>query len=234
MSRLLWLTMMLAAPVFGARSACGQTPWYEGFEGPETSWRAAGGDAPFQVIKHQRIQGEAFTGDGCEILAISGTGGTSVYFGHDTGRPRVIAELSPTVRVKADRAGLQMLAQIVLPRTKDPRTGRPISTLVRGSSYTTVGRWQQLRIDDVPQRLLRQTRILRTQVGADIDPREAYVERVLLNIYGGPGVTRVWIDDLDIGGYVGAQSGTSGWSAADPGESSLAHGARPGGEPPIA
>ena len=44
---------------------------------------------------------------------------------------------------------------------------------------------------------------MRSQLGTDIDGREAYIQRVLLNVYGGPGVTNVWIDDLEIAGYVG-------------------------------
>jgi len=44
---------------------------------------------------------------------------------------------------------------------------------------------------------------LHSQLGPNVDGREAYVDTVLLNIYGGPGVTNVWIDDLDVAGYVG-------------------------------
>ena len=211
---------MLAALVVGGESARAQTPWYEGFEGPETSWHAAGGDAQFQIMAHRRVREGALTGDGCEHVAISGSGGTHFYLSHDVGRPRVIDELLPTVQVRSDRAGLQILARIVLARTKDPKTGLPASTLVRGSSYTTVGRWQQLRIDDVPERLAQQTRALRAELGPSVDPREAYVDRVLLNVYGGPGVTNVWIDDLDISGHVGLQPGMADWSAADSGPSS--------------
>lgn len=231
---------VLAAVLVGGDVATGQTPWYEGFEGPETSWQPAGGDGQFQILAHRRVREGALTGDGCEHVALSGTGGTHCYLSHDVGRPRVIDELLPTVQVRSDRTGLQILARIVLARTKDPQTGRPISTLVRGSSYTTVGRWQQLRIEDVPELLAQQTRILRAELGPDIDPREAYIDRILLNVYGGPGVTNVWIDDLDISGHVGPQPGMADFPsaghghvppngrAADSGRSS------PGGAPALA
>jgi len=215
---------VLTGVVATARSALGQTPWYEGFEGPETSWQAAGGDAQFQILTHRRVREGALTGDACEHVTISGAGGTHFYLRHDVGRPRVIDELLPTVQVRSDRAGLQILARIVLPRTKDPKTGLPLSTLVRGSTYTAVGRWQQLRIEDVPELLAQQIRILRAELGPDVDPREAYIDRILLNVYGGPGVTNVWIDDLDISGHVGPQPGMADWSAADPGRSSAGGG----------
>ncbi len=196
---------MLTALVVVATAARAQTPWYEGFEGPDPTWRAAGGDAQFRVLAHHRVQQEAFTGQGCEHLAISANTGTYVYFRHDVGWPWVIDELLPTVRVKSDRQGLQLLARVVLPRTKDPQSGRPLTTLVHGSTYTAIGRWQQLRIEEVPQQLARRTRVLRAEFGPEVDPREAYVDAILLNVFGGPGVTHVWIDDLDIAGYVGAE-----------------------------
>ncbi len=192
-------------------SAHGQTAWYEGFEGPETTWRDAGGDARYRIQQHRRLPGEAHTGEGCERVSVAGNQGTYVYLSHEVGRPRVIDELMPTVWIKSDRPGLQILARVVLPRTEDPRSGRPVSTLILGSTYTKVGHWQQLRIDDVPRLLARQVRILRTQpqLGPGVDGREAYLDRILLNVYGGPGVTNVWIDDLDIAGFAGRQSGPS-------------------------
>jgi len=192
----------IATLLISGRGIYGQSAWYEGFESPEPTWRDAGGNARYRIQRHQRIQGEAHVGDGCEKVTILGNNGTYVHLSHDVGHPRVIEELLPTVWVKSDRPGLQFLAQVVLPRTEDPRTGQPMSTLLRGSSYTNVGRWQQLRIDDMPQLLARQVRILRSQSGPNVDALEAYLDRVVLNVYGGPGTTNVWIDDLDIAGYV--------------------------------
>ena len=37
---------------------------------------------------------------------------------------------------------------------------------------------------------------------AGVDDRGAYVDALLLNIYGGPGTTNVWIDDLAVAGHV--------------------------------
>ena len=206
---------MLIASVVAGGSTLGGTPWYEGFEGPQPSWRPERGDARFEIRTHRRVRDEAFTGNGSEQVVISGTGGTHVYFRHDVARPRVVDELLPTVEVKSDRAGPQILARVVLPRTEDPRTGRPVSALVEGSSYTAVGRWQQLRIDDFAERLAGEIRILRAELGRSVDPREAYLDCLLLNVYGGPGVTNVWIDDLDVSGYVGLQPGMADWSPAE-------------------
>ena len=121
---------------------------------------------------------------------------------HDIGRPWVIDELRPSIWICADRPGIQFFAEVTLPRTLDPRTAKPLTTNVFGTAYTTAGRWQQLEIVDFPRMVARQVRILRSQLAMNVDGREAYVSRVLLNIYGGPGVTNVWTDDLEVFGHV--------------------------------
>lgn len=203
-SSLTKLLLCLAAFCPGASAADpGQkSPWYEGFEGPEVSWRPAGGNAAFRVELHQRIRGEAHTGDGCERLRLIGGNGSEVFLAHEVGRPRVIDDLLPTVWVKADRPGIQLAARVVFPRSDDPQTHRHLSAVIYGSSYSTVGRWQQLRLEEIPRLLAREVRALRARFGPGVDAREAYVGELLLNVYGGPGTTNVWIDDLDIAGYV--------------------------------
>ncbi|GAG45518.1 unnamed protein product, partial [marine sediment metagenome] len=74
--------MFVTAPAARAKTA-----WYESFENPQPSWQVEGGDARFEVPVHDRVQGVACTGEGCERLRVSGSGGTHVYFRHDVGRP---------------------------------------------------------------------------------------------------------------------------------------------------
>ena len=172
------------------------------FEGPEPCLREAGGDARYKVDLHRRVAQGARSGRVCEQLRITGNNGTYVYFGRPITSARIINELSPAVWLKSDRAGLQVLVRAVLPRTTDPQTGKPLTTLLRGSDYRQVGIWQQLRVEGLPRLLERQVRVLRTQFGAQVDAREAYIDMLLINAYGGPGTTNVWVDDLEIGGVV--------------------------------
>ena len=62
--------------------------------------------------------------------------------------------------IKSDRPGLTLAARIVLPRTIDPRTGRALTTVLLGSGYSDVGRWQQLRVEGIPRLLNWQIRVL--------------------------------------------------------------------------
>ena len=172
------------------------------FESGDVTWRPSDADVQFRVESHQRITNDPHSGQASELLQISAGAGTYVYFTHDVGTARIVAELSPSVWVKSNRPGIQLLARVILPHTNDPRTGQPTVTLISGSSYTDVGSWQQLRIGDTPQLLSRQVHALRAQMGPQVDAREAYVDALLLNVYGGQGQTVVNIDDLQVDGVV--------------------------------
>ncbi len=195
--RIAVLVAIAGAPIASARSAP-----FDDFEGPQVSWQIGDADVGYQLLRHQRIAGEAHAGRGSELVQITGGAGTFVYITRNVGSARIVAELKPQVWVKADRPGIQLLARVVLPHTPDPRTGRPAAVLIRGTSYTSTGVWQMLQIADTPLLLTRQLRVLQTEMKSPIDGREAYIDQLLLNIYGGPGQTTVNIDDLDIPGIV--------------------------------
>ncbi len=193
----------------------------EEFEGPEPSWQDSGGDAQYKISSHERVSGIAHSGRGCEQVRLVGNNGTYVYLSHDVSPG---ADHQRTVAERLDQgrsAGLQILARVVIPRTKDPATGQPLTMLVSGSGYTQVGSWQQLRLDNLPQQFERQLRVLRAQHGPGVDGHEALIDRVVLNVYGGPGTTTVLIDDLEVNGFVGATSGSAAPAEQEPDEQRL-------------
>jgi hypothetical protein len=202
-------TTLAVAALLAALSAVGESraePWHEDFEGSQPSWREAGSDTQFRILDHRRLQGDAHAGSGSEWVRVQAEAGTYLYLAHDIGRPVVIDELAPSVWVKSDRPGIQIAARVVLPRTNDPRTGQPLSTVITGTVYNDVGRWQQLQVTDLPRLLTRQVHVLRMQFGPKVDQREACVDAVLLNVCNSPGTTNVWIDDLEVAGYVPRQN----------------------------
>ena len=176
--------------------------WSNPFETPQTSWKSAGADARYQITRQERTNTEKHSGNHSEQITLAAQGGTFVYVAHDVGHPRVISELKAQVWVKSNRSGLQLLAKVILPRVRDPRTGRPVVTLVPGTSYNRPGQWQPLVVEDLPNAVKRNARTLRLQLRNEVDTREAYVEQVYLNLFGGPGTTQVWIDDLQLVGHV--------------------------------
>ena len=176
--------------------------------GPELSWTVAGGDASIRIDVHEFNPRETEGQPACEHLRVNAGAGTHVYATHPIDRARVIDELTPRVWIRSDRSNLQILARVVLPRTLDPKTDEPVRVLVRGTYYTQVSQWQQLQVVGIPTLLARQVRVLRLQLGPEVDAREAFVDLVCLNIYGGNGTTNVWVARPHVDGFVEA-SGTS-------------------------
>jgi hypothetical protein len=179
----------------------------EGFEGPETSFQPAGGDAQHAVLTHARVREAPHDGHACEKIQINAGNGSSVYYRYAIHPAAVIRELSPTVWVRAERPGIAWLARVVLPRSTDPRTGEALTTLLHGAAYQRVGQWERLGFGDLTRLVERQVPGLHSELGVRIDIREAYVSELLLNVYGGPGVTTVWADDLEVGGLVDPSPG---------------------------
>jgi len=176
---------------------------YEPFETAEITWRLAEADCPVNLAAHRRSFQQQRSGQGSEFVHLRAGSGTKVYLSHDMPAGRIIDELSPAVWVKSDRPGIQLMIRVVLPQSPVGE-GEALKTLLRGDSYTDVGNWQQLRIGDLPKLLSREVAMLRTRFGSEVNSREAYADLVVLNVYGGSGDTRVWIDDLRVTGIARA------------------------------
>jgi hypothetical protein len=194
---------LLAGWIFTAAAATAEPVFIEQFEGPLPSWQMGPADTKPQVLAHQRVRSPVHSGSWSESLRIFGQGGSYAYAIYDIGRAQVIDELALSVWLRSDRPGLQLAARVVLPRTRDSDTGKPLTLRIYGDQYRDAGRWQQVFLDRVLQRVLRQTRIVQSGRSQWVDHREAYIDRVLINVYGGAGTTTVWIDDLEVEGFVG-------------------------------
>lgn len=178
------------------------------------------------MLQHTRTFNQAHGGQASEFVQFRAGSGTYIHFVHDIPPSRVIDELGISLWVKSNQSGLQLAARVVLPRTKDAATGKPHSMLIRGNSYAQAGTWQKLSIDRAAQLVARQIPMLRSQLGTDVSDREAYVDLVVLNTYGGAGLTELWVDDLEMTGQVAAN--VAGDRPEDP---QAASAAAPGGMP---
>jgi hypothetical protein len=217
--RLFALSLAASGWLFGLQASA-QSPWLESFESPTPSWKVAEADAPYRELRHERSSVKANTGGWSEHLRLTVGAGTTLLLAHDTPQFRVIDELSPSVYVLANRPGVQLKVRVVFPRAVDPVSGRPETVLLRGDATTQAGVWQQLKVADLRTELTREARLLRFRIGRDVDVREAYIDRVLLDVFSGQGETDVWIDDLAMRG--GVESG---------GIQPVAYNERPAGPP---
>lgn len=179
------------------QAAAAQETLDRGFEGTETSWQFAEAAAPYRVEAHRRTSENPHGGAGCEVVRFAAGNGGYIHLALDIPPARVISEFRPSVWVRANRPGVRLLGRVVFPRTADEK-GKPLVRLLAGTVYQQQGAWQQLRLDQLPKLVEQVVRPMRAQYGSHIDVHEAYVDRLVLNVYSGPGDTQVAIDDLEL------------------------------------
>ncbi|HXG10357.1 MAG TPA: hypothetical protein VNK04_11385 [Gemmataceae bacterium] len=183
-----------------------QQVYREGFE-RETVWVQGTADAAFRENRHRVTEDHAHGGQRSEHIQIEAQPGSFIHYHLDIGRAPVTDELNISVWIKANRPGAQLLARLVLPQERNPqRPDEPLTVVVRGDLYQLAGRWQRLELRRPVKLLKEQQQLLRVELKRDIAIDDAYIDRVLLNVYGGPGLNEIWIDDLEAGPVLEAPS----------------------------
>jgi len=217
--RIVEVALLLAACFVGQRVL--GTEYHDPFETPETAWQLMDRDCPsLRVLMHSRVYGGAHQGSGCEYIRIAGDLGTYVYYAVEVPAATVIDELSITLWVRSTRPGIQLLARVVLPNTRRSSDSQPVTTLLRGTAYQQVGQWQALQITEPLRQLRRQEPSLRFEHGPALNIRDAFVDAVVVNAYGGRGETELWLDDLHLTGIVSPKAEATKLGQAQP-QSSL-------------
>jgi len=178
-----------------------ETPQAYSEASEKVKWSAAQSDCHHRIALHRRmlIDDSRLAAD--QIVVQAGNG-TRLYFSRSVSAARVIDELEIRLPIKSDRRGLQLLARIVLPRTVDPDTGERITVLVGGDLYHQTNDWQTLDLREIPRLMNEKVRCLRSEMPFRIDSREAYVDLVAVNVFGGVGQTKVWLGDCEVDGFV--------------------------------
>ena len=170
------------------------------------SWDLAQADTAVKILDHARVRHPVHSGSWSEKFRVFCPGGSFAYAQTTIESAVVIDELTFSIWLRGDRPGLQLAARVVLPRSIDPKTGDALTLQIYGDSYRNVGRWQQVFLDRVMQKVRRQARVSQSGQPARIDVREAYVDRIMINLNGGPGETNVWIDDLTSQGFINGKT----------------------------
>ena len=102
------LLALLAAPAMAQ--------FHETFDSTIPSWQRRETDCTINQSKwNQRRSNDVAARNRFESLEFQNGAGTQILVSHDVPPSFVIPELFPSVRVKADRPGIRILARVVLP-----------------------------------------------------------------------------------------------------------------------
>jgi len=190
--------------------AVAQSIQRDSFDGRETQWAKGPANVPAVEEAHTLTNQHAHSLPTSEYIRIkadaNGELNPYVYYSYPTRAAPVADDMTLRVWVRASRPNVQLLARAVLPRERNPeKPGEPLTVLLRGEAYTVTGAfWQPLEIRRPVKLLKDEQQNLRTRLQHDVNISDAYIDRVILNLYTGTGATEVWIDDLEIGPVIEA------------------------------
>lgn len=158
-----------------------------------------------EVVQHVADPSQRRFGSSAERLVYRAAPGESAIFTirfHQN--VRVLDDCLIHCWAKCSRPGLVIAANVVLPRSLDPKTGQPRRLLVRRRPVRDVGSWQSLTLDGLSEAVAAQARVARAAIrdGSRIDEREAYVDQVMLLAPGGQGVGELIVDQLSVYGVL--------------------------------
>src|SRR5262249_22661816 len=106
------------------------------FEGPETAWVKGQSDATFRETAHRITDETSHSGVHSETIQFEAQPGTYIYYTYVTPQAPLREELNISLRLKANRKGMQLLARVVLPHERNPNNlEEPLTFLLPGDSY---------------------------------------------------------------------------------------------------
>lgn len=171
----------------------------DGFETEQPTWRREESDITARLLGHERSEQARHGGQRSERFAFASEGpGSSFFYSLPLPKIPLAEDLEVSLYARSNQPGVQLLVRLVLPGDTDPETGQPSFLLVQGTASDDADRWERLEIADLPRAAEAQARILRIKTGRKISLDGAYLERLVVNLYGGPGETEVFLDDLSI------------------------------------
>jgi hypothetical protein len=175
-----------------------------GFEGRQIYWLRGEDNVRAEEKEHKLSSDYAHLGSSSEFIQLVCPEGKNdpnyaTYY-YPTQPAPITDDLIASLHIKANRAGVQLQARVVLPKERNPQQiDEPMTLIVSGDKYKLTRRWQKMELSNPVKLLKDQQQRLRAQLRRDVDLTDAYIDRLILNLYAGPGQIDVYIDDLEIG-----------------------------------
>lgn len=177
-----------------------------GFE-TKVGWAKAGFDAPFEEIEHKIDDRDPHRGRSSEYIEIDAKPGQKIHYVYPVGKAPITEDLRAGLWLRSNRPGVKILARVVLPKERDPNNvDYLLTTYLEGDAYQQAGQWQPIELARPLNLAKNQQRLMNAaepKGGRSFDFTGAYIDALILNVYTGPGNTKIWIDDLEVGPVVG-------------------------------
>jgi len=201
-----WLTVVICSLSLLSQPLLAQTR--DDFEGGQPRWKLSDDDCEAK-LKRQEISPQIpHSGLTCEAIEMRMGQGTLAVLGYGIPESLVLEEFRPSVWVRSTQRGIHFGVRVVFRRVLHPVTGKPRTLWIWGDSYASLGTWQRLQVENLPQTLAQKVRALRSEFGSELAWDDVVVDQVGLNVYSESGRSILQIDDLEIVGNIDATAMT--------------------------
>jgi hypothetical protein len=203
-----FLTLAVLLIAGTAPAVCAARDHFDGFDGAKPSWTIVHDRSAARITKHARSIEHRREGQAAELFdAGVKVDATLLRLVYQLPAARVIEDMKLSLWFQSTQDGATLCARIVFPNQIDPTTGKTLSELVEGDSYTKVGQWQKLECNDIDHKvrqLLPQIRRRMQKAGeaGDIDVTGQYVDTAEIRIRSSRGASRFIVDALQFGPVV--------------------------------
>ncbi|MGE3315865.1 MAG: hypothetical protein AB7O26_12195 [Planctomycetaceae bacterium] len=209
MSRQFWLQVAMIASVLAmagvAGSPCAAAPEHlENFDGDQTICtvdETGGASVRSHRLDRQIRVGEGRSSEAIEFFSPRAGGTLSFYV--PLKPSRVYPELTAAVQIRSNRPGATVWLRVVFPNQKDPEKDMALTALIRGETYSTPGKWQQLRCMTTDKRIQEMLVNERARLrNPNLNHQDLYVDRIYVAVPVSAGPGEIFIDDLRFGPIV--------------------------------
>lgn len=190
------LTIALASPCAGQLR--------DDFESGSPRWNLGENDVDARITQQLLSPSLPHAGQQTEQLDVACGQGTFALLTYPLTPTAIIDDLQASLFVRCGSSEIRIGFRVVFPRALNPQTNQPISQVLFGSAARGGGKWSNVSIASPLPLFQQQQFVLRSQYGASIDLRDAFIDAVVLSVYNGPGTIRLAIDDLRVDGAIPA------------------------------
>ncbi len=176
----------------------------QAFDDETPNWTVLYDKSAVRVVRHAGQSELRLKGERSEALALeSQVQPASVQLEHQLPAARAIEDLKLKVWFRSSYPGAALWLRIVFPHQTDPRTGKALSTFLRGDTYRDEGQWQKLEAGSPLKMLQERARQLRSELkDPNLNFRDAYIDRAIITCKIPAGPSELFLDELEFGPVV--------------------------------
>lgn len=178
----------------------------DSFEGGQPRWQIGREDVAPKIVSQMTSAQLPHNGQSCERLELTCKQGTSLHLVYEIPPTTIHEGLKASLWLRSASSGIRPAFRVVFPWTAHPVTGNQLTIYLWGKPSRLGGQWTEVTLENPERELIGQTALLRGEYGFDIDLRDPMIDGVVLDVYRGPGVVRIDIDDLSIDGMIDANA----------------------------